>query len=407
MLDLRQGDCLDVLATLDECSVDTCVTDPPYGYSFMQSTWDHGVPGVPFWQAVMRVLKPGAMLLAFGGTRTYHRLACGIEDAGFEIRDCLCWLYGQGFPKSLDISKAIDKANGVQRVDCGPSPRASQQTAKNGTSAFGDFKGSPRTTHPATDLARTWNGYGTALKPAYEPVVLAMKPLDGTFANNAEKWNVAGLNVDGTRIDVGDLVQETDGCNSSYTGGWSRPYADGDGRKMVSKGRFPANVVLDREAAELVDADSGSVGGGFGVHGDQSNRVATGSWHDLRRGEVCGHGDSGGASRFFFVEGRDEATDNPEPQLRFKYAAKASKRDRTCNGAVENRHPTVKPTSVMEWLVTLTKTPTGGVVLDPFMGSGTTGVACARMGRSFIGIERDAEHFATAKARIEATEKAA
>jgi hypothetical protein len=206
--ELHDGDCLDVMRAMDANSVDTVVCDPPYGLSFMGKNWDHGVPGVAFWQAALQVAKPGAMLLAFGGTRTHHRLMVAIEDAGWEIRDVIMWVYGSGFPKSHDISKAIDKAAGATREVTGEYDSRNRydngQRASNGTYAkhiTGEKTYGPtNATAPATDAAQEWQGWGTALKPAWEPIIVAMKPLDGTFAQNAMKHGVAGLNIDGSRI---------------------------------------------------------------------------------------------------------------------------------------------------------------------------------------------------------------
>jgi site-specific DNA-methyltransferase (adenine-specific) len=198
------GDCLEVMADLEDNTIPTIITDPPYGLAFMGKDWDRGVPGVRYWKEALRVAKPGAMLLAFGGTRTHHRLMCAIEDAGWEIRDVLNWLYGSGFPKSHDISKAIDKAAGATREVVGPNRYAGRRTEgsgpDNGDACYGQYAIPGNETAPSTPLAQTWDGWGTALKPAWEPIIVAMAPLDGTFAQNAEKWGVAGLWIDGGRI---------------------------------------------------------------------------------------------------------------------------------------------------------------------------------------------------------------
>jgi len=266
------------------------------------------------------------MLLAFGGTRTFHRLICAVEDAGFEIRDCLMWLYGSGFPKSLDISKALGKATGTTREVVGES-------------------------------VQRWDGWGSSLKPAWEPIILAMKPLDGTFAENAQRHGVAGLNVDGSRI--------------------------GGGGGDDAKGRWPANLLLDKEAGSLLDAQSGVTKSGAMKHrvdpypGENVTTFLRG-----HSGPHNQHGDSGGASRFF-------------------YCAKASERDRTCEGRVKNSHPTVKPRELMEYLCRLVMPPGGGLILDPFMGSGSTGIGALLTGNRFVGIELEPESFETARQRIE------
>ena len=332
--EVRHGDCLDGMRGLDANSVDAIVCDPPYGLSFMGKDWDHGVPGAAFWAEALRVAKPGAHLLAFGGTRTFHRLACAIEDAGWEIRDCLSWLYGSGFPKSHN----------------GP-----------------------------------WGG--TALKPAWEPILMARKPLVGTVAANVAAHGTGALNVDGCRLPTTDKLGGSH--VSSRAQGWDRPWKDDPdalerGRqrwaeadaKANALGRWPANVALDEDAAAMLDEQSGErPGGAFPAHRNTSgysgglNQGATP--HGFRS-----MGDTGGASRFF-------------------YCAKASRSER----GEGNNHPTVKPIALMRWLCRLV-TPPGGLILDPFTGSGTTGCAAVLEGFRFIGFEREAEYVEIARRRI-------
>jgi site-specific DNA-methyltransferase (adenine-specific) len=338
---LYTGDCLDVLATLPEKSVDTILTDPPYGLAFMGKHWDDVVPSANVWRAVLRVAKPGALLLAFGGTRTYHRLACAIEDAGWELRDCLMWLYGSGFPRSLDISKALDRAASATREGHEPNP--------------------------STDAATSpWRGYGTALKPAWEPILLAMKPLDGTFAENALRHGVAGLHIDGGRINPGQLI----GGGGGYKGGalsrhegWTRPsHLTAKDTASHTSGRWPSNLLLDDGAAAILNEQSGE---GISRQGKpRASKQSGKGWGMTATGAE--YNDSGGASRFFYV-------------------AKASRSERREG----NDHPTVKPLALLRYLAALTQTPTGGVILDPFMGSGTT-IA----GRLALpsGIPRDQPH---------------
>jgi DNA modification methylase len=398
---LYHGDCLAVLAALPENSVDTVITDPPYhlttgknggtgaaslnpnspagrsriGTGFMGKAWDGG--DVAFrpetWAAVLRVAKPGAMLLAFGGSRTFHRLTCAIEDGGWEIRDCLSWLYGSGFPKSLDISKAMDKAAGVRREVVGTSPNWRESKRDYSADAWevrGENAG--KVTAPATATAQLWNGWGTALKPAWEPIILAMKPLDGTFAENAMVHGVAGLNIDGGRI-AGEVPQTTQGKSVSKYGGGKGFAPDGFQESNPSPlGRWPANVLLDEAAAKLLDEQSGELTSGK-LNRTESRQRQSG--FAMTSGEWAG--DTGGASRFF-------------------YTAKASKSDRGHG----NDHPTVKPTELMKYLCTLTTTPTGGIVLDPFAGSGTTLVAARECGRPSIGIELEAAHCAIIVKRL-------
>lgn len=387
---LHCGDCLDILPTLPAQSVDTIITDPPYGLAFMGKEWDHGVPGVQFWREALRVAKPGAMLLAFGGTRTFHRLTVAIEDAGWEVRDCLMWLYGSGFPKSLDISKAIDKTAGAEREVIGINPNALGRMRNKTGGNYGNDHESDRSavdllTAPATPAAQTWHGWGTALKPAWEPIILAMKPLDGTFAENAQRWGVAGLNVDGGRIATSD-----DLSGGTYGGVFSASRnADGSLCKAIGsgdKGRWPANVLLDEEAAALLDQKSGVIGASYrdGDRAIKGRNQVYGKYPNRDDGwsvKGAGYSDTGGAARFFYV-------------------AKASRGER----GDDNIHPTVKPLTLMRYLCKLTATPTGGVVLDPFMGSGTTGVACAMEGRNFIGVELDAGYYEIARRRIEAVQ---
>jgi hypothetical protein len=335
------------------------------------------------WRECLRVLKPGGYLLAFGGTRTYHRMACAIEDAGFEIRDQLQWLYGSGFPKSLDVSKALDKAAGAEREYVGPKVyadgtigHASNREADGWQRPWKDdpeaVKRNKGVTLPATDAARQWDGWGTALKPANEPICMARKPLVGTVAANVLEHGTGALNIDACRIPA---------PGKESGSGSLRQWRDAEGRVDVpvvrertggAEGRWPANVLLDEEAARLLDEQSGeslsnyraNKGRGMGYHGADGERGA------------AGVNDRGGASRFFYV-------------------AKASKRER----GEGNTHPTVKPVALMEHLCKLV-TPPGGVVLDPYMGSGTTGIAAVRNGFRFVGIEREAEYLEIARVRV-------
>lgn len=324
---IYHGDCLEVLRTLPNCSVDAVVTDPPYGLSFMGKKWDYDVPNVEVWAECLRVLKPGGHLLAFAGTRTQHRMAVRIEDAGFEIRDMIAWVYGSGFPKSLDVSKAIDKQAGVWRG------RAGSVSSRNGAMSGPNYERTPKG-DPATDAAKQWSGWGTALKPALEPITVARKPLVGTVAANVMEHGTGAINVDGCRV----------GSNGGTTRSEQAPYAETGWRTgheilNLNLGRWPANLIHD-----------GS---------DEVTRLMT-----------------GGEARFF-------------------YTAKAGKDDRDEG----NAHPTVKPTDLMRYLCRLV-TPPGGVVLDPFTGSGSTGKAAILEGFQFIGIEREAEYVEIAKARI-------
>lgn len=374
------GDCLAVLPTLEAESIDTIITDPPYGIFFMGKDWDHGIPGVPFWTEALRVAKPGAFLLAFGGTRTFHRLAVAIEDAGWEIRDTIMYVFGSGFPKSLDISKAIDRPAGAEREVIAPPPYSrgkAKQSYSDTRKVSYDYQ--PQSiTAAATDSAKEWSGWGTALKPAYEPIIVAMKPLDGTFANNAIKHGVAGLNIDASRVPAnGDKLDG--GRISTDSDGWDRPWKHDNeavaackerGAVAVAKaeslGRFPANLIHDGsdEVLEGFPDRVGMSGGGATDNRKNGNERVP----DFNRKPSAPfiRGDSGSAARFF-------------------YCAKASSSER----GDFNTHPTVKPLALMEYLCKLTSTPTGGKVLDMFGGSFSTAVACVNTGRPCVIIERE------------------
>jgi len=368
------------------------------------------------WAAeALRVLKPGGHLLAFGGTRTYHRLACAVEDAGFEIRDSINWIYGSGFPKSLDVSKAIDKAAGAEREVVGNKldrPGYHLSGHASGTGAFGhglssstpDTRlASAQITNPATDAARQWEGWGTALKPSHEPIVVARKPLVGTVAANVLEHGTGALNIDGCRVDGKPRTTHKDG---NWTGNSSDSaiFPMRNVRAEEPPGRWPANLILTHAA----DCDDECATGCPVAELDAQSGDRTGGHHPARRGgggvSTSGHSgqdglterhdnDTGGASRFFTVTEWDEAP--------FRYVAKASKAEREA-GYHANHHPTVKPVGVMEWLVRLV-TPPDGTVLDPFMGSGTTGVAAVAEGFRFVGIEQNADYLAIAHARITGT----
>jgi site-specific DNA-methyltransferase (adenine-specific) len=407
---LHTGDCRDVMATLPAESVDAIVCDPPYGLSFMGKGWDHGVPGVDFWVEALRVLKPGGHLIAFGGTRTYHRLAVAIEDAGFEVRDCLMWLYGSGFPKSHDVSKAIDKQAGAERkvvsMQKGSLVSAGRENWKNlydrgdgktpdGRDYYEIIKRKEKReeegiaiTAPSTDLAKQWHGWGTALKPAYEPAILARKPLRGTVADNVAQWGTGGLNIDGCR--VGDeqtttTIKDFSQAHGNQFGKAGITYPK-TGEKINPPGRWPANVILDEDAAAALDAQSGV----------------------------------GGASRFFYTakasrSEREAGLDGVEAQ---SIGAKGNGLGRTCevcgasvlegcacdnrtysNQKRANHHPTVKPIALMRYMIRLVA-PRGAVVLDPFMGSGSTGCAAMVEGMQFVGIDITPEYVDIARRRI-------
>jgi site-specific DNA-methyltransferase (adenine-specific) len=341
----------------------------------------------------LRVLKPGGHLLAFGGTRTFHRLTCGIEDAGFEVRDCLSWLYGSGFPKSLDVSKAIDKAAGAERevvgTKLGQPGYSLTDGYAGGVAMEGNVDGSLRNgaaecsiTAPATDAAQAWQGWGTALKPGWEPCVVARKPLAGTVAENVQQHGTGAINVDGCRIPHGDDVNMEAVQRQQHAEGSVQFGAAGlIGSEIATYkpgGRWPANVAFDEQAAAMLDAQSGERPGATSF--SRPTDYAASSYKTPGGTPLqAGYADTGGASRFF-------------------YTAKASRADRSTNGA-NNTHPTVKPTDLMRWLVRLV-TPPGGVVLDPFAGSGSTLVAARAVGVRCIGIEREDEYAEIVAARL-------
>ena len=398
---LHAGDSRDVLKTLGDCSIDSIVTDPPYALvsivkrfgksgsaavkvpeggsgayarasaGFMGKQWDTGETAfaVEFWAECLRVLKPGGHVAAFSGTRTYHRMACAIEDAGFEIRDQLAWCYGSGFPKSHDVSKGIDKAAGAEREVVGVNRGAMSGWNTDGGTKFIDRA----ITAPATDAAREWEGWGTALKPSWEPICFARKPLIGTVAENVLGWGTGALNIDGCRVEA----EKATGWGGKGAGGntWNETNnglgKDGEARPV--EGRWPANIVHDgsdevvaafpniKTSKATVTSKPGSVyGNGAGLPSH------TGTY---------GFDESGSAARFF-------------------YTAKADKQDR-----MGSKHPTVKPVDLMQWLCRLI-TPPGGTVLDPFAGSGSTGEAAWREGFQCVLIEREPEYQADIRRRM-------
>lgn len=424
------GNNLDILPTLPNNSVDSIVTDPPYELGFMGKKWDSsGIAyNVDLWRECLRVLKPGGHLLSFGGTRTWHRIAVAIEDAGFEVRDSIAWMYGSGFPKSLDISKAIDKAAGAVREVIGEKvspdgiPYASRRINGSGPSvggnAYGEYgNGGNLETAPATPEAQQWQGWGTALKPAFEPIIVARKPIEGTVAANVLKWETGGLNIDASRIET-----ETITINTFDNG--AKPFGDAVGEPCTSResqGRWPANLILDETAAAMLDEQSGISKSRTALISNPNFKGFLGS-ESINRSEptMQGHNDSGGASRFFYVakaskRDRNEGLDELEGK---SIGAKGNGLARTCaicsasvldgcncpdrtfvNPTRQNFHPTVKPTALMEYLIKLV-TPPSGIVLDPFTGSGSTGKAALLNGFQFVGIEMTEEYFPIIEGRL-------
>lgn len=388
---LMQGDCLEALKLLPDDSIDSLVTDPPAGISFMGKSWDGDKGGRVEWiswltqvmSECFRVMKPGAHGLVWALPRTSHWTATACDDAGFEIRDVVTHLFGTGFPKSMNISIAIDKQAGAMKargkafVSAGAGERKDLQ-GTTGAEAFERHEG-------ITDSAKQWQGWGTALKPASEHWILIRKPCsEKTVAANVLKWGTGALNIDGSRIGLGDgeknpSIARYNSMPQKGANGWEHANRGGNFDETtaasMSLGRFPANLILDEEAARLLDEQSGVSPSNVRQNkkGSQSNGVT--GWLGS---DVNPPNDSGGASRFFYV-------------------AKASKSDK----GADNTHPTVKSSKLMSYLIKMI-TPPQGVVLDPFMGSGSTGVAALAGNFVFIGIEREDEYCKIAEARLSA-----
>lgn len=379
------GDCLEELDKLEENSIDAIVTDPPYELNFMGKGWDNA--GVSFskstWEKCLRVLKPGGYLLAFGGTRTYHRIACAIEDAGFEIRDCIMWLYGSGFPKSMNISKGIEakekygKANTVAKRQIEQDGNGREyKVIQTNNGAMGEKKEFIRKEYaPKLDEARKWQGWGTCLKPSYEPIIVARKPFKGSLVDNVMKYGVGGLNIDECRIDYNGEIPNVGG-RANHTRGEGYGFkALGDECVANTNGRFPANTILDTQEGE-----------------------------EWRRYFYCAK-----ASKKDRDEGLEEFEEKNTMCDRNPELASANMPQNRSGNLRKNTHPTVKPTNLMQYLIRLVA-PKGATILDPFMGSGSTGKAVMYENKErnadykFIGIEKDAEYCKIAEARIKNAE---
>jgi DNA modification methylase len=428
-INLLHGDCLEQMKTLEDNSVDAIVSDPPYGISFMAKKWDYDVPSVEVWKEAMRVLKPGGHALIACGTRTQHRMVVNIEDAGFEIRDVVSWIYGSGFPKSLNISKAIDKAAGAERevvgersrFGDGANRRLENAGAKGRTGVkFGyahtkkeDSGGSGAVgvvpiTAPATDEAKQWDGWGTALKPACEFFTLCRKPLsESTIAKNVLRWGTGGINIDGCRVGTDEKLQgSTNRANfkgGNYGGGNHSQDGTVPDYQPNAQGRFPANLIHDgsQEVLELFPETKPSrVGKPRGTK--KKGLFANSEFNKVGQE----HNDSGSAARFFYVpkaskKDRNEGCEEINAKSNMRVNAPRCDEESKTQTKHGNNHPTVKPTALMAYLCRLI-TPTGGVVLDPYMGSGSTGKAAVREGFSFVGIELDLDYYEICKARVTA-----
>ncbi len=456
-------DSLKVMSQMPENSVSNIVCDPPYGLGFMGKDWDKGVPPKVYWQEALRVAKPGAYLLAFGGTRTHHHLMIAIENSGWQIRDCMMWLYGSGFPKSYNISKGIDKKLGRDRKIIGKQnytmPQADNSIQANSYGISGNTLSKnikskrivANITKSCSDKAKLFDGYGTALKPAYEIIIVAMKPLNKSYVNNALTHGISGMNIDGSRIGLNAGWSYPNGaggfCSHSYQStsdiakAWNFRTVENNKPVKSTKGRFPANILLSHHndciflgtkrikgvksqnphqasatnkirfnASKIINRRQVTDNDGFeeveewncstdcpirildiqsGITKSRANRnykfnnVSCGSEIFSGRGIYVPRSDKGGASRFF-------------------YCSKASRKERNINlpNGIKNRHPTVKPQKLMQYLIKLIAPPQNGIILDPFCGSGSTLVACKKLKIDFIGIDNDPESIKIAKYRL-------
>ena len=429
---LLHGDNRLRLGEIADNSVDSIVTDPPYELGFMGKSWDaSGVAyDVTVWQECLRVLKPGGHLLAFGGSRTYHRMACAIEDAGFQIRDQIMWVYGSGFPKSLNIGKAIDKAAGAERevVGEGPysarRPRAEVSAVNTYSDGVGDYASSLMTA-PATAEAKEWDGWGTALKPAHEPIVMARKPLIGTVAENVLTYGVGGINIDGCRVISDDWDEKTvlgkytgnNLGNDSVTGNFGVREIISTNTSSTLIGRFPANFIHDGsdEVIKLFPDKAGAMApvkaGQKGFGGDIYGKYAQAG----DDGATFYNDGLGSAARFFYCakaskKDRNEGLDGlPVKTGKANKPAKLSDTNKTDTGSTlqysnQNFHPTVKPTDLMRYLCRLV-TPPNGTVLDPFLGSGSTAVAATLEGFNWVGCEMTADYLPIIAGRVKQAQK--
>ena len=491
------SECLSFMKTLPENFIDSVITDPPYGLRFMGKKWDYEIPKVDVFEEMLRVAKPGAILMCFGGTRTWHRIAVNIEDAGWEIRDTIMWVYGSGFPKSLNIGKQIDSTgrryeffddireflstalknskytireiNEIMGMASNGSGMAghwfaniTQQTlptkkqwfklkdllgfdnsfdvifnscvTPNERPVIGKLSSPARSiygsgimehdvniTAPATEESAQWEGYGTSLKPAWEPIIVAMKPLDRTYAENALKWGVAGLNIDGGRVNTDEnITNHSRGVESAISKGKYGDSSEQETHQTQGQvlGRFPANLIHDG-SEEVVGLFPQSKGQQAEVRGTEpSNTGQNGIYGRFDRvSAIPMRNDSGSAARFFYCakssrsERENGLSEFPEKEVAYSeyreamkdtnsYVSKYPDGSPRPMNKTKNNHPTVKPLALMEYLCKLTRTPTGGIVLDPYAGSGTTGIACIRTNRQYILIEKEQEYYEVINKRI-------
>ena len=419
-------DCKEGMKLLPDNSISSIVTDPPYGLSkepnivevltnwlnneeyihnskgFMNKDWDSFVPNPSIWKEAYRVLKPGGYLLCFAGTRTYDLMCISLRLAGFEIRDQIDWIYGSGFPKSMDISKQIDKKFGAEREETGEFKTRHGGGIKSDKiqQLKPEIKQTPITT-PSTNEAKQFNGYGTNLKPAHEPIIVARKPIsEKSIVDNVLKWNTGGINIDDCRVEYVENDDPRIGKNYQHNAkagleiGNNKDNSNGEKQQLHNnEGRFPANIIMDKYAGKILDSQSGIRQSGK-ANGNAEVGIATNGQGvpPLRRGKLISRNDTGGGSRFFKQCNYD---DSDYEVINFKYCAKASKKER----GEGNNHPCVKPLSLIKYLVTLV-TPPDGICLDPFEGSGTTFIACRELGFDHIGFEMNKDYCDIAEKRL-------
>lgn len=413
-----QGDSRDLLREIPDSSIDAIVTDPPYELGFMGKSWDAtGIAyDVSMWRECLRVLKPGGHLLSFGGSRTYHRMACAIEDAGFEIRDQIMWIYGGGFPKSHGVSKAIDKEAGKTRERIrGVRSKVGHEVyaTDEWTKEFGDSVLSPE---PITEAAQQWQGWGTALKPAHEPIALARKPLIGTVAENVLSHRTGAMNIDVCRVE--GAWQRSGPCHDLRGGAYGSHetiHHNGMPNEQAAhpQGRWPANVCHDGSDEVLAAFPESTTETNARSATNRDNEPSSERIYADRGGTSftmkpgARRGDTGSAARFFYCakasrEDRNEGCQSLPPRL-LNWSSgtenPGSFQSEGTNKTSANHHPTVKPTDLMRWLCRLI-TPRGGLILDPFAGSGTTGKAAVVESFRFIGIEQNPEYVEIARRRI-------
>lgn len=408
---LHLGNCLDTLKTYPDNSIDSIVTDPPYGISFMSKKWDYDVPSVEIWQECLRVLKPGGYLLSFASTRTQHRMAINIEDAGFEIREIIFWNFSSGFPKSHNVSCAIDKSFGhPNRGRAIPTASTYQASDVDKENKLTSNEVAPY--EPITDEAKAWQGWGTALKPACEPITMARKPLEGTVSNNVLKWGTGAINIDATRVpmDEDDFAKLSAGVEKIRERGgvmdnsWKNSSDLSGANPANPLGRWGANFIHDG-SQEVLDLFPDAKGGAW-IQTDGA-RHFNNNGKPTSPKRLGSDSSSGSAARFFYCskankKDRNEGLEGLEPK-QYSHDGRETRNETAYqrnDSVAANHHPTVKPTDLMCYLVRMV-TRLGGTVLDPFMGSGTTGKAAMREGMNFIGCELDAEYLAIAEKRIQ------